>query len=353
MCNFNFFTLISIQTGIYVCVSAIMVGYILLTRFGLYAALVSLAVGSLFLWISALILARLSYLRKKVFIDLISDYFGKRGAQICGIAFSISLMGWFAIQLEMISQAMNNFAPQVPVFLGNIVFGILITWNVLRGIKSIGRLADFSMPFLIGTMILIFMRSYHTDIDLNIHAAAIQDYYYLGSISFVIAASIGGVIDTPTYFCESKSQKDSYIAVTLVYLIILPLITIFGMFLGLFTGKGDFVQAIMSLGGSTWQLVMLCFLFFAGWTTNNGNLYSASLAMAPCFQLSYKTRTLLLGFMGICLASLQIVEHFVEAVSVISIMIGSLGASLLVRFVSTRCLDILPSGAEQKNISLL
>jgi cytosine permease len=348
MNNFNFFTLTSIQTGIYVCVSAIMVGHILLTKFGLHTALISLAIGSMFLWISALIFARISFLRKKVLVDLVSDYFGKRGAQVCGVAFAASLLGWFAIQLEMISKGVHNLFPQIPVLLGDIVFGALITFNVLRGIKSIGRLADFSMPFLLCTMIFIFIRSYSPDIHLQLHAIAPKAYDYLGAISFIIAASIGGVIDTPTYFCESRSQRDSYIAVTLVYVIILPLITMMGIFLGICTGVDDFILSIMSLGGSTWKMMMLIFLIIAGWTTNNGNLYSACVALGPCCKSLYKTRVLCLGFAGIGLAYLEIVEHFVEGVGAMSIMIGALGAGLLVRFISTQCLDILPNKIEQK-----
>ncbi len=352
MNNFNFFTLTSIQTGIYVCVSAMMVGHILLTKFGLHTALVSLAIGSMFLWISALIFARISFLRKKVLVELLSDYFGQRNADIFCAWFAGTLLVWFAIHLEMISKGVHNLFPQIPVLLVNIVFGALITFNVLRGIKAIGRFAVFSMPFLLCGMIFICIRSYSPDIHLQFHAIAPKAYDYLGAISFIIAASIAGVIDTPTYFCESRSQRDSYMAVTLVYVIILPLITMMGIFLGICTGVDDFVLSIMSLGGSTWKIMMLFFLIIAGWTTNNGILYSASLAL-PKSKLSYKTSLLVLGCSGIGFVYLGRVEPFVPGEGAISIMIGAIEAGLLVRFIFTKCLDILPNKIEQNRYTFI
>lgn len=334
MNTYNFFTLAAIQTGAYICVSAIMGGHILFTQFGFKGAILGLIFGSLILWIVGLILARLAWVRQKILVDLVQDYFGQRGAQICGLAFGVSCVGWFAIQLEMMSKGVNLVFPNIPVMVSNIVFGALITLNVLKGMKWMGKLADWSVPFLLFMMIYILVKAYDPSVSIP-YSSWIQDGYWGGIISpmsLTIALSIAGVIDTPTYFCVSRSEKDAYIAITIIYLVILPLIALIGLFLSIYAQTDDFVKTIMGLGGTQWQFFMMCFLVLAGWTTNNGNLYSASMAIESCLKRSYRQRTSLLGLMGGIFACLGVLENFCETLSAMSITVGSLGAALIGRF---------------------
>lgn len=325
--SMNYLTLTSIQAGIYICTSAIMAGHILLTNIGLKGAVIGIILGSLILWALGLIFAKLAVLSKEVLIELVMNYFGKRVAQICGLSFAISLMGWFAVQLELMSHSIHFIYPSLSIGLCNLFLGSLIILNVVKGINWIGRFADLSVPLIIGVMGYTLFLIYDPLLPMP------DSEISFSGIFMVIAFSIAGVIDTPTYFAKSKSKQDAYIAITLVYLILLPFLAFMGLALALYTGVDDFTQALMLLGGKFWQFFVMLFIVLSGWTTNNGNLYSAAVAISPCWQTSPNRRTCLLGVSGIALASLGVIHRFYDLLDIMSIAVACVGAALMGRFI--------------------
>ena len=319
----NFYALTSIQAGIYICVSSIMAGYILYEIAGFKGALLSLCFGSFILWGLGLVFAKLAIVSRKILIEIVTDYLGQEGAKVCGITFAISLIGWFAIQLEIMARSISTVYPFLPLLSIKIILGFFITTNVAKGMGWIARFAAVSVPFLILMMIYVLWCVHDPLMKIP------EVSWNLNGVPIIIAFSLAGIIDAPTYFSASRTPKDAYIATTIVYLLILPFMAFIGFCLAFYTGINDFVLSIINIGGKSWRVLAILFIILAGWTTNNGNLYSASVCLAPNFSINYATRTYLLGIIGIIFASVGVLERFTEVLDVMSIPMAALGAALL------------------------
>ncbi len=327
MQKLNWKDLTSIQAGVYICVPAIMAGHFLYNKFGLLGSLIGIFYGSILLWGVGLIFAKMSVYHKKVLVDLVALYFGNTGAKIGGLAFAISLMGWFSLQMEMMTTSITASFPQVDGWLINLILSVLIIINVLYGMEGMKKISNISVPFLIGMMAYVVCKIYNPN-----QALQFSNWDFLG-IPMVISFSIAGIVDAPTYFCNSKSIKDSYIATTLVYLLLLPFMALVGVFIATYSSEPNFIAALHAIGGKNWGIAISLFVVLAGWTTNNGNLYSASIAIAPCVgSASFRTRTIALGLIGFLITFLNGLENLENFLGAICIIVGALGAALFARF---------------------
>lgn len=326
MKKIGFFTLTAIQAGIYICMSSIMAGHMIYKDVGMKGAFLGVIFGSFLLWLLSMIFVKLSLQRPIPLIDITQEYFGNQGAKICGFAMAISLVGWFALQTEIIAKSIYYIMPQLPKEFWIVVLSALVIVNVIKGMNWIGRVADFSVPFLLLIMIIAAFKLYDP-------TALIPDSEWSGrGILLVMALSLAGVIDIPTYFCVAKGSKDAFAAVSVIYLILLPAMAFLGILFGWLSRAQDFVTGLLGLGGPFWQCCLIIFIILAGWTTNNGNLYSASIALKPCTSLTHNKRILLAGIAGGLAALSGVIDRFVEVLSGMSIVLASLGAAILICF---------------------
>jgi purine-cytosine permease-like protein len=319
----NWVTLTSVQAGIYICTSALMTGVVLLRSYGLLTALLSLAVGCTFVWLLSIVFTHMGVTTRKPLISLIEDSLGSFGSHIGGMAFGISLVGWFAIQLNLMSQGLQPFFSTLSPWFIKTILGFFLTVSVIKGMRSISLVADLSMPFMLGIMIYILCVSFKECCFPPL------GNFGLAGVPLVIMSALAGIIDSPTYYCFAKNHKHAQISIAVVSLGIMPFIALTGLFLSMLSPGKDLIPALMDLGGDTWKVILALFLILAGWTTNNGNLYSASVAFQG-IPMSFPKRTFLLGSMGTLLSFFPLLQHYEIVLSMMSIVLASFGALLLV-----------------------
>lgn len=326
--NLNYARLAAIQTGIYIGVSAVMAGHALCRNVGFYGALVAIIVGSSVLCAFSMLLANLAVKSRKILIELIEVYFGRAVAQFSGLGFAIALIGWFALQLELMSHAVYFLYPSIPLLAYQFLFGSCVTISVLKGLNVIGRLANWCVPIAISIMIYTLYSIYDAT------TPTFPSEINFAGILMVISFSIIGVIDTPTYFVNSRIIKDAYIAIAIVYLLLLPFLAFVGVALASYTNVDDFVKGLMMLGGGIWQFFIILFIVFSGWTANNGNLYSAALAIAPVYTINNNLRILILGCVGVGIAWAGVLSNFYTFINTIIIIVIAVGGALIARFMA-------------------
>lgn len=179
----NWATLTSIQAGIYVCASALMTGVVLMKSYGLLTALASLVVGSIITWVLSMVFVHMGVSTRQPLIELINHALGRFGTLVSGVAFGISLVGWFAIQLNLMSHVLEVFLPMVSPLILKGALGAVFTLTVFRGMRSIAVIADFSTPFYGG-------------------CDALHHVYQLNAIDFAAFRGVdlqGGSVDCDLY----------------------------------------------------------------------------------------------------------------------------------------------------------
>lgn len=330
----NWRQLSAIQIGGVICMPVLMIGQTLNELHGFNSALLAVFLGNALLFGLALIAAKMSYEGGKTTMENAIDYFGKKGVTFFSIAMTLSLIGWFAIQLNMMTLGVVDLFGIDPSntmisTLLNIALGILITAVALYGVKGITILANLSLPLLLATLAYAF---YST----GAIAAPVEAPITYGGVSIVIAMAIACVIDLPTYFRHAKTAKDSYISVFLIFAVTIPLLEALGIYLAASSDHGSFLDIFKRNNSAIWNIWTAAFLILAGWTTNNTNLYSGVACMETLAKKSSEIlRTVLFGILGTLLACMDLLNHLDLFLETIGILISSMGGVILTRFLIT------------------
>ncbi len=324
--------LLSIQTGGTICLPVIMVGQIVCQKFGWLAALLSIGAGNLFLLGIGYILASLSTFRPRTTVEHAASYFGDRGRPLFASLMMLSMLGWFGIQLNVMSMSCQQLLLMMgvslsPIFL-NIGIGALISAIMCFGMKAMKGLSYVAAPLLGFTLLYALLSSQG-----SVPSAEPLGFSWLGGLSLIIGANIAAVIDLPTYFRHAKSEKSAKVCILLLYGLVVPLIEIVGVYLSAVKGGGSILEVLQAGHGALWMIWTSFFVLLSGWATNNANLYSsiASSYSLPG-QMRPMLRTVALGAIGTTIACFNPLGNIESILDLLGVTIGGMGAVILANY---------------------
>lgn len=318
--NQSWLQLTLIQLGGAICLPLLLLSSILVQSYGLAPAVTAILIGNLLLAMIGVITSRMSVRNRKTTMENAKEYFGTSGGKLFAFIMAFSLTGWFAIQLNVITESVFDFFPVTATPLikisVNLLLGQLITLTALFGMRSLTLLSNFSAPLLVLTLAYAV---YNNQESLNVESQEID----FKAISLIMAASIATVVDMPTYFRHAKSQKDALIATLALFCLAVPLVELAGVYLSL-QKSGTLFPKSSDLLIDLW---MVSFLIFAGWTTNATNLFSSVACLQSMWPNSKETtRVLLMGFVGSALACFDMLHHFESLLEFMGVAVTAMGA---------------------------
>lgn len=325
----------SIQIGGVICMPVLMIGQTLNELYGFSSAVIAVIVGNFILFSLGLISAKMSVDGRKTTMENAIDYFGEEGVKCFSLAFALSLVGWFAIQLNMMTLGVMDLFSLDPKSITiqtslNVVLGLIITFFALYGVRGISILANISLPLLLAT---IAYAAYTVERVPSDETALDKFPLSFGGVSLVIAMAIGFIIDLPTYFRHAKTPRDAYISIVVVFGLCLPVLEIVGVYLASAITDGTFLEIFKRNNNAMWNLWTATFLVLAGWTTNNVNLYSGVICLEtlttkyPNYLL-----TLAFGIVSTALSCVNLLDHLDVFLEMMGIVISSMGGVIFARY---------------------
>lgn len=326
----NWKSLLLIQTGGVICLPVFIIGHALAKTYGIYSALLAIFFGNFLLLMMGVVAASSSARHRKSTAECAIDVFGAKGKELFAGAMVFSMVGWFAIQLNIMTSSFEGFQDYGIIF--NILLGSIITIVGIRGMSSLEKLATLSMPFLLMTIGYALYSVNGSPITLQ------NEELTLSGVSLVLACGIAAVIDLPTFFRLATTKKDGIIAACLLFGLVLPLTESVGLYLFMHA-QGEHLAQVLALpnSGILWKGWVIAFLILAGWTTNNANLYSATVSLETLVpKLSDKYRTLLIGFTGTILSCFNLLDNLILVLDLIGVVLGSMGAVMMFHFAFTQ-----------------
>lgn len=332
--NTSWWQLLCIQISECFCLPTIIIGQLLGEKYGWQVALTTICAGNAILLLIALVYVCMSAEKRQPIIEYTAETFGKKFLPLFGILITCSLLGWFALQLNVMSVTLQRLLEALGLELNlfssnglNIILGLLLSLFMLGNIKAVRITAVLCVPILTIILIYALLR-----IDNNA-TAPLPLSSSLEGISLIMGYQIFYVIDLPTFFQHSKSRKDSIFAIVLLYGITTPLLEGLGVYLS-YAAAGTTILDLFTPGADiSWYPMAALFLLLSGWTTSNTNLYSAvvnSVHLLP--KWDFRKRTIFLGILGAIIACLNPIEHFDLLLKFLGITLGSMGAVILSGF---------------------
>ncbi|MCR1024208.1 cytosine permease [Cellulophaga baltica] len=263
--------------------------------------------------------------------------FGRQGAKIMNFIFGITLLGWFSVALELLSvavvdTALDTFAVALPQWPIIIIMGAMITGTTLYGIKSLERLANFSVPVL--TLFLCYV--IYVSFDQGMSLTAVINFVpenpkmtLFEATSILVGSSILFPVMMADFSRFIYNDKQSMIAV-LGITIGFPVALLFSAIPSIQTGEVDIIKVMQELG-----LVIPAFvlLLISTWVGNASNLYSTVLTFSTIkTEWAFKKIVLIVSVFGIVFALLGFSEYLFDFLNFLGVLAPSISAIYIINF---------------------
>ncbi|MCL2895445.1 cytosine permease [Brenneria tiliae] len=314
-------------------ISGLFLGAFLSSGLPFIPAVSATLIGSALLGILAALCANVGYGCGLSTTLLSISVFGRLGGKLIGIFSAVSLLGWFAFQLDffaaMLQKALMHYqlAPgRLPILLFG---GALMTFTAIWGVRALGKLSAFSVPLMLILIItgIVLAASSHSTAPVII----IKTPLGMGAaISYVVSIWIVSAVMSPDIARYAKTRKDALLGAGLGFGFGNSVTILVALLLTHLVGSEDLVEVFFSIGLG---LSAILVLIFAQWTTNSSNLISASLGLSVVVRaLSRPVLVVLLAIAGLLLAYNGMINNFTQFLSLLGVLISPIAGVYLAEY---------------------
>lgn len=285
-------------------------------------ALFALLIGSLILTVIGAAMGTIGVRSRLSSYLLVRIAFGDKGAAIVNLAFALSLLGWFGVNIDLFSSAVSQLlvvslnieVAQWPI---DLFAGICMIATTIFGFRAINIISTLLVPILaIVTAIMLFGA---------LNEISIVDYLALDKsgelsigegVSAIVGVIIIGAIILPDITRFSKQAKGGTYTAVCAYMIVQLTVLLVTGIAAAAMHKSEILALMLSL-----QLgISAFFIVISGsWVLNSLNLYSTSLSIQATFGDKFKTPTIIaLGVLGVIAAFFNILDMFIDFLTLLS-----------------------------------
>lgn len=278
-------SILVILTGYTISLSNFVTGATVGSQMDFKSAVLSCAVGNLILILVATVLGIIGAETGLTTSVLAHKSLGKRSSAIMSILLAVSAVNWIAVNANTFADLVINNFSWWPFGMGITAIITVVLWaqSAIRGSKGLEFVSWLGVPcailLTIACAIAIGARAGYQSV-FSYAPSGTQISFAAGSTSFC-GAWIFGCIVTPDVTRYAKNGKHVAIGAPIAVTIGLFALEVIGIMTAQATNTAGFVAATAALGLGI--LVFICSIFCV-WTTQDNNIYSASLALQNVFQ---------------------------------------------------------------------
>jgi cytosine permease len=323
------------QSSRAVFISSILLGSIILTVIGIHTSIVGCRAR-----FSSYMLARIA--------------FGAKGSMLLNLAFALSLIGWFGVNLNLFGDSIQRLLQGQLHYQGakwplELVAGILMTGTTLVGLKAINRLSMLIVPVLLVVCAFLLVKSLSHGSVADILARAPASGMSFGdAVSAIVGGYIVGAVIMPDTCRFIEPAHGAVWTAIFTYFVSNAVIMLIGGLAALALHRTEMLDLMlaMGLGAAAFAIVI-----GGSWLLNALNLYSAALSVdAALPRMRRSTTTLLCGTLGTLAAFLNILDHFLTFLFYLSIVFVPVASIIVIDFFWLRHLDYLTGDGGSRGV---
>jgi cytosine permease len=264
---------------------------------------------------------------------LVRVAFGDLGAAFVNIAFAISLMGWFGLNINLFMDTVGRLSQDlwgldIPPLVLAILASTCMTFTTLVGFRAINLLSTLLVPVLAIVTVLFAVSAFSKNslsdfLVMDAPARAVgENAMTIGDgISWIVGAVIIGAIILPDITRFIRRPRGGVYTSIVTYLVVGILVMGAAGLAG--AGAGIFDTHFDAEGVTRTDIILKLMMdvnFGIGafiivisgtWALNSLNLYSTVLSTKATFpKLNTKILTIVLGVVGVAAALLNILGQF-------------------------------------------
>lgn len=250
--------------------------------------------------------------------------FGDHGAGVVNIAFAISLLGWFGININLFADAVSGlsqtlFGSAPSDLILSLIAAACMTGVTFAGFRAINLLATLMVPVLaIVTVILAYSALSQQPLAAMMATEKPTTLTLGGGISAIVGAIIIGAIILPDITRFVKSWRGAVGVTFISYMIVQLLVMTSASLASSATGSGDIIDIMLQFGLGLGAFIIV---IAGSWVLNALNLYSTVLSIKATFpKLNQSLLIIGLGVFGAGAALLNLLDVFVVFLIYLSII---------------------------------
>lgn len=255
---------------------------------------------------------------------LVRIAFGDKGAGIVNIAFAISLLGWFGVNINLFTEALGKLAmatlgTSVSVFWLSVLASLCMTVTTIVGFRAINFLSTLLVPIL-AIVTFLFAKTALEQLSLT-EILAIEKVATISigeGISAIVGSIIIGAIILPDITRFIRRWQGGVYTAVLAYLVVMLVVMISASLAGSVSGEANVLDIMLelNLGLGAFAIVIA-----GSWVLNSLNLYSTVLSTKATFpKLHTMMLTVALGAVGVVAALMNILDSFITFLFYLSVI---------------------------------
>jgi cytosine permease len=266
--------------------------------------------------------------------------FGFHGAALVNTAFAISLLGWFGVNIDLFSGAVQRltldiYAVSVPAWPIEIFAGLIMTVTTVFGFRAINTLSAFLVPVLIAVTAQLIVGSL-TDQSLTqiMRTSSANELSFGDGVSAVVGSAIVGAAILPDITRFVRHWSGGIFVVFTSYLVIQFIVISAGGLSATALEDDDLLNIMLTLGIG-WAAFAI--VIFGSWVLNSLNLYSTMLSVestAP--KLNNTSLIIILGSLGTLAAFMNILNDFLSFLFYLAVIFVPVSGIIIVDYLILR-----------------
>ncbi len=271
---------------------------------------------------------------------LIRLSFGDTGAGIVNIAFAISLLGWFGLNINLFTQAMERLAQelfgiQLPELAMASLAGLCMTVTTLVGFRAINWLSTLLVPVLAFVTLWLIASTLGEKSFGPIMATPVEATLTIGGgVSAIVGAIIVGAIILPDITRFARTTGGAVGTAFVAYVPIQLFVMGAAGLAGSLAPNSEFLEILIDLGLGLGAVIIV---IASSWALNSLNLYSTVLSVKATFPALNRTvLTVALGALGVVFALMNILDSFVTFLIYLSAVFVPVAGVLLADYLIVR-----------------
>jgi len=266
--------------------------------------------------------------------------FGTHGAAIVNLAFAISLLGWFGVNIDLFSGAVLSlvaatFGITLPIWPVELFAGAAMTLTTLYGFRAINTLSLLLVPVLmVVTVVLISSALAVQPLNELLATVPTASISFGDAVSSVVGGVVVGAVILPDITRFIRHWSGAVYTVVLSYLLITTVVMVAGALAATAQGSDDLlnIMIVMGIGWAAFAIVIA-----GSWVLNSLNLYSAELSVvATAPNLGTRVTVITLGVLGTVAAFLNILDYFITFLFYLSIVFVPVAGVIAVDYLLVR-----------------
>ncbi|MEM8981436.1 MAG: cytosine permease [Pseudomonadota bacterium] len=250
--------------------------------------------------------------------------FGQWGAAVVNLAFAVSLLGWFGVNIDLFSGAVIRLlgdAAQIaaPAWVVELAAGVVMTITTIYGFRAINALSMVLVPVMMVVTVVLLGEAIGTrSLDATLAAPQVATMSFGDAVSSVVGGVIIGAIIMPDITRFIRHWRGALYTALLSYAIVQSIVMLSGGLAADLLRNDDFLDVLIVMGLSWGAFVIV---IAGSWVLNSLNLYSAGLGTEATFPaLKQRWLIIVLGVFGTAAAFLNILDSFLTFLFYLSVV---------------------------------